>query len=55
LRSAVAESSDDASQAAAEAVELAHPDGIDFLIINAGVADSQHKSGIETCAWLEAR
>ena len=35
-------------QAAAEDVAKEHPDGIDFLIVNAAVADSQHKSGIST-------
>ncbi len=39
-----------ASQAAAEAVELEHPDGIDFLVVNAAIADAEHKSGIETYA-----
>ena len=28
----------------------AHPEGIDFLIVNAAISDAQHKSGIETCA-----
>ena len=32
-----------------------HPDGIDYLIANAGIADSHHKSAIETCALLSAR
>ena len=36
-------------QAAAEEVAREHPDGIDFLIVNAGVIDSQHKSAIDTC------
>jgi len=27
-----------------------HPDGSDFLAVNAGIADVEHKSGIETCA-----
>ena len=47
-----------ASQAAAEAVDREHPDGIDFLIVNAAVADAEHKTGIESCAlrcWLRTR
>ena len=35
-------------QAAAEEVAREHPDGIDFLIVNAGVVDPKHKSGIAT-------
>ena len=35
-------------QAAAEEVAREHPDGIDFLIVNAGVIDPQHKSAIDT-------
>ena len=41
-----------ATQAAAEAVAREHPEGIDFLIVNAAIVDAQHKSGIETCALL---
>ena len=37
-------------QAAAEEVAREHPEGIDFLIVNAGVVDCKHKSAIETCA-----
>ncbi len=40
------------SQAAAEAVEREHPDGVDFLIMNAAIADAEHKTGIESCALL---
>ena len=39
---------DSSAQAAAEDVAREHSDGIDFLIVNAGVVDSQHKSGIAT-------
>ena len=42
-------SDQDVVQAAAEEVAREHPDGIDFLIVNAAVSDSQHKSGIATC------
>ena len=33
-------------------MEREHPDGIDFLIVNAAIADAEHKSGIETCALV---
>ena len=37
-----------ASQAAAEEVAAEHPDGIDFLIVNAAIAGA-YSVGIETC------
>ena len=42
------------SQAAAEEVAREHPDGIDFLIVNAGIVNSQHKNAINTCDLLHA-
>ena len=36
------------AQAAAEEVAREHPNGVDFLIVNAGVVDPKHKTAIDT-------